>query len=100
MVIVMIHFVVFKALGCSHSVLRDRCQDNVHQLNVIGAHQEAQQSAVHLGLVLASIFVDFPEELVQGPVDNRLEYWFSHSYDTHENASSDAAHIVDMKPKV
>jgi len=64
-VVGLVHFVVLVALGCSHCVLTHGFEDDVHQFNIVGAHQEGRLVALQQGILLLRIFRQFTEELIK-----------------------------------
>ena len=62
-VIILVHLVVLAALRRADSVLRHSSEDDMDQLDIEGAHKEAEQCAVHCRAISAIFLVYLSKEL-------------------------------------
>lgn len=99
MVVVLIHPEVILALRCANGVLGDSGQDNVHKLDIVGAHEEVEQSAVHATTVRVQA-VDLTKELREVAPDLVHEDRLLDTYNAHDDARSNAAKVVCQEPGI
>ena len=100
MVVVLVHLVVVLALGRADGMRGDSSQDDVDELDIERAHQEAQQGAIHTASFALVCRVHLAKELVDKRLDSGLEDRLACTDNTHEDASADAGEVVGAEPVV
>ena len=64
-VIGLIHLVVLVAIRCSDCVLTHGFEDDMHQFNIVRAHQEGRLVTLQKGILLLRILRQFSHELIK-----------------------------------